>query len=101
MALIGTPSSAINYGGETWFYVFEKIETVSFFDPTVLEYNSLTIDFDTNGKVKAMKQRTKDDMKNVDLVSRETPTAGREYSVLEQLISNVGKFGKDKTAASK
>ena len=67
----------------------------------ILEYNSLTIDFDTNGKVKAMKQRTKDDMKNVDLVSRETPTAGREYSVLEQLISNVGKFGKDKTAASK
>lgn len=96
LGLIGTPSTTMTYGDEEWFYVFEKIETISWFTPTVLDYHALTIAFDDKGKVKTIKENTKDDMKDVDLVSRETPTAGREYSILDQLVSNVGKFSKDK-----
>ena len=96
LGLIGTPSTTMTYGDEEWFYVYEKIETVSWFTPKVTDYHALTLVFDDKGKVKAIKENSKDDMKDVDLVSRETPTAGREYTILEQLISNVGKFSKDK-----
>ena len=46
------------------------------------------------GKVKDMRHLAQKDMKTVDTVSRETPTAGREYSFVDQLVSNVGRFGK-------
>ena len=92
LAILGTPSSALHYGGETWYYIHEKTETVSFFDPKVVEYQALVIDFDDNGRVKSLRQIDKNQLQDVGMTGRETPTAGREYSVLEQLIGNVGKF---------
>ena len=94
MGWLGTPSSAMNYGGEVWYYVYVKTERVSFWDPKVLDYKALVISFDDAGKVKDMRHLAQKDMKTVDTVSRETPTAGREYSFVDQLVSNVGRFGK-------
>ena len=93
--LIGSPSSTLTYGDETWNYVYEKTETVSFLTPTVLDYSSLILTFDNTGKVKDIRKVNKNQMKDVSAVGRETPTAGREMSVIEQLVSNVGKFSKD------
>ena len=100
LSLLGTPSSAQHYGDETWYYIYQKIETVSFFAPKIVDYQALTVSFDGSGKVKQVRHNTQKDMKDVEVVTRETPTAGREYSFIEQLIGNVGKFTKDKKPGS-
>ena len=93
-SILGTPSTVTTYGDLTWHYVYQKIETVSFFKPKELDYVTVTLVFDGDGKVKSISRLGKKDRKNVETVTRETPTAGKEYSVIEQLIGNVGKFSK-------
>ena len=93
--ILGTPSSVLTYGEPTWHYVYQKVETVSFFTPRVVDYGAVTLVFDAEGKVKSINKIGKKDLKDIDQVSRETPTAGKELSVIEQLIGNVGKFSKD------
>ncbi len=93
--ILGTPSSVTNFGEQDWHYIYQKVSTVSFFTPREMDYITITLAFDATGKVKSITKLGKKDRKTIDLVSRETPTAGKEYSVMEQLIGNVGKFTKE------
>lgn len=93
--LLGSPSSAITYGDETWHYISSRTETVAFFQPVVKERAIITIVFDQKGLVKSLDSKGLEDGRTFKAVERETPTAGKEMSILEQLIGNVGRFSKD------
>jgi outer membrane protein assembly factor BamE (lipoprotein component of BamABCDE complex) len=94
-ALLGTPSSTMTYGEDVWHYISSRTKTVAFFKPDVEERTIVTIKFDKNGKVASV---TTTGLKNghpLQMVSRETPTAGSKMSLLQQLIGNVGRFSKE------
>lgn len=93
--LLGTPSTTVNFGDESWQYISARTETVAFFKPEMKDRKAISISFDRNGVVKGMVTRGMDDGIVVQTVERETPTAGKELSILEQLVGNVGKFSKD------
>ena len=48
------------------------------------------------GRVRDIKQYELKDGKEVDMVARKTPTSGKELTVLEQILGNVGKFSAPK-----
>ncbi len=91
-ALIGTPATTSVFGDDRWYYISSKIETIAFLRPEELERQVIIIDFDKTGTVADVHKLTLADGKDVTMVSRETPTAGRDLTVLEQLLGNVGKF---------
>lgn len=93
--LLGSPSSAITYGDETWHYISSRTETVAFFEPKVMERRVITIVFDQKGLVKSIDAKGLEDGKTFQTVERMTPTAGKEMSILEQLLGNIGRFSKD------
>lgn len=90
--LFGTPSAVGTFEQNTWYYVGEKRRTVAFFDPDVLSRQILIVSFDDQGMVRSFEQRDASDGKTVALVDRETPTKGRELTIIEQLIGNIGRF---------
>lgn len=90
--LFGTPSAVGTFEQNTWYYVGAKTRTIAFFDPEVLERQILIVSFDDQGRVSSFEQRNGDDGQTVTLVDRETPTKGRELTILEQLIGNIGRF---------
>lgn len=92
--LLGTPSSTLNYGGESWQYISSVFETSAFFKPELKDRKVVAIYFDDNGIVKTMTYKGLEDGKEIVLVDRETPTAGKELSILEQLMGNIGRFSK-------
>jgi outer membrane protein assembly factor BamE (lipoprotein component of BamABCDE complex) len=94
-ALLGTPSATATFGEESWQYISARTETVAFFKPELKDRRAISITFDREGVVKSVVARGMEDGINIQTVERETPTAGKEMSVLEQLIGNVGKFSKD------
>ncbi len=94
-ALLGTPSATSTFGDESWQYISSRTETVAFFAPEEKDRKVVRITFDRNGVVKKVSQLGLQDAKDIDQVSRETPTAGKELSILEQLLGNVGRFSKD------
>jgi len=90
--LLGTPSTVDPFADDTWIYVTRKTQKYAFFSPTVLEQNVLVVRFGESGAVSEVNRYTLADGKLIDPVSRTTPSPGRELSLIEQLLGNVGKF---------
>lgn len=95
LAILGTPSATMTYGGETWHYISAKTETTAFFEPVLLERKVVSVVFDDAGVVREVLDKGMEAGQDIETVERVTPTAGKEMSILEQLIGNVGRFSKD------
>lgn len=96
---LGSPSSINMYGEETWMYVGETTETVAFFERDVNERSVLLVSFGDDGVVKDVRQHGLDAARNIEPVERQTPTVGKDMTVIEQMMGNVNRFrnfGKNK-----
>jgi outer membrane protein assembly factor BamE (lipoprotein component of BamABCDE complex) len=58
--------------------------------PTEVERQVVAIRFDASDRVESFAHYGLEDGRIVNFSSRETPTRGREMSILEQMFSNVG-----------
>lgn len=94
VALIGTPASTTAFGDDRWYYISSRFETLAFFKPEEVERQVVEIDFDKSGTVTGVSKLGLEDGKPVDMATRVTPTAGKDLTVLEQLLGNVGKFNR-------
>ncbi len=90
--LLGSPSSAATFGDETWYYIATRVETVAFNEPEVIDQQVVAIKFGEDGLVTAIDTYGLDDARAVEIVERVTPTSGREITILQQLLGNVGRF---------
>lgn len=89
---LGTPSSSSIFGNETWYYITQITDQVAFYKPQVKSRDIYAISFNkADEQVAAVKHYTLKDGKVFAYNSRETPTRGRELSILEQLLGNVGR----------
>lgn len=95
LALLGAPSSEANFNEDIWYYISEKRETKAFFAPVTLERHVVFVRFDPNGAVEAIGTLGKDDGKEIVLISRKTPTAGQEITIMKQLLGNLGRFNEE------
>lgn len=90
--ILGSPSNVSTFGRESWFYISNRTETVAFLAPEVQERQVLAIHFDDQGVVESVEKLGLEDGRDIDLVQRETPTAGNELTFLDQLFGNLGRF---------
>jgi len=90
--LLGSPSTVSTFQDRKWYYIGQKTEEIAFMKPTVIDRNVLVITFDEAGLVEGTKNYTMADAQDVDPVDRETPTEGRDLTLLQQLFGNIGKF---------
>jgi outer membrane protein assembly factor BamE (lipoprotein component of BamABCDE complex) len=92
MNLLGSPSALATFDDRTWYYISQRTEQHSFYFSTVVSQDVVAIVFDDQGTVSAINRNGLDSAMDVDLVDRETPTAGNELTVLEQFLGNIGRF---------
>ena len=92
--ILGSPTSTAFLDGETWYYISEKTETVAFLAPEITERKVLVVQFDSEGVVSGVNTLGVEDGRQVELVDRKTPTAGKKLTVMQQLFGNVGRFAK-------
>ena len=91
---LGDPSTAATFGNDVWYYMSAHVEQNAFFAPRATERNILAVEFTKDGKVADLHKYTLADGRIVDFVSRETPTRGRELSLLQQIFNAVpGQIG--------
>ncbi len=89
---LGTPSSVATFDPRLWYYIGQRTEQVSFFAPEVVERRVVAVRFNDGGVVEEVRQLGADDAQDVEIVDRATPTLGRQMTVLEQLVGNIGRF---------
>ncbi|TCS61242.1 Beta-barrel assembly machine subunit BamE [Varunaivibrio sulfuroxidans] len=91
--VLGSPSSvAVFDKNEVWYYITEHTATEAFFKPKVTARTILVIAFDNKGVVRSVKKVGLDQAQNMTPVTRETPTAGNELTLMQQLLGNLGRF---------
>lgn len=92
---LGSPSAVSTFDDNTWYYIGRRTEQFAFFKRKTIEQQVLIIRFGSDGRVDSVSQLDKSDGREVALVERETPSAGRKLGLLEQLFGNIGRFSSD------
>ena len=90
--LIGTPSAVATFNPNVWYYISARQEYWGPSKPWITEQSVIQISFDESGRVQTIKYYDLADAQNITMVARVTPTSGKELTVLEQILGNVGKF---------
>jgi len=96
--LLGTPSTTAVFDTETWYYISSQTTQYAFYPVEELDRTVYAITFDERGILKEVRKLDANDGREIQVATRETVTKGREYSLIEQLIGNLGRFnaGKEK-----
>ena len=93
--ILGSPSSVAAFDSDVWYYISNKTEQIAFFKPDLLDQQVLEIHFDEAGTVSEIRHLDQSAGEEVELVERETPTRGKELTIIRQMLSTLGVLGRD------
>ncbi len=89
---LGSPSAQSTFDPNVWYYISQNSAQIGFHKPHITKRAVVAITFNKEDeKVVKVDTFSLKDGKVVAYNNRETPTRGRELSVLEQLLGNVGR----------
>lgn len=95
VAVLGTPTAEGTFNPNEWYYIGQVTEKTAFLAPEVSSREVVRVTFDpATGTVTKVDKLDKNSGQDVALVSRTTPTAGHDLTVMEQILGNVGRFSK-------
>ncbi|MBZ5760081.1 MULTISPECIES: outer membrane protein assembly factor BamE [Rhizobium] len=88
---LGTPSTTATFDGEVFYYISQKrTRPVAFMKPHLVAQSILAIYFDKDGVVKQRANYSLKDGKPFDMISRTTPTGGKDMTFLQQVLMGSG-----------
>lgn len=92
LAKYGEPSMIGTFDPNSWYYMASTEQSRAFFKPETTSRRIVAFRFDEEGFVKNVEDYTLEDGMEINLVSRVTPTRGKELTFWEQLLGNVGQL---------
>lgn len=92
--LWGPPSATGPMDNSTWYYIGETDSQKGIFEHEVERRQTIKVVFDEQDRVAEVTTIDPKLSHDVKLVARKTPSAGKEYTVAQQFIGNLGKFNK-------
>jgi outer membrane protein assembly factor BamE (lipoprotein component of BamABCDE complex) len=91
MDRLGSPSAVAAFDPNTWYYISQVTDQMAFHTPNIRRRDVVAINFDkSDDKVLAVSTYSLKDGHVVPFNKRSTPTRGRELSVIEQILGNIG-----------
>ncbi|MEM9048617.1 MAG: outer membrane protein assembly factor BamE [Pseudomonadota bacterium] len=91
-AKIGRPGGTGIVSDDAWYYVASTVEHYAYRAPAVVDRRVVAIRFDAEGIVADVALFGIEEGQVIDLVTRTTPTYGRELTVVQQLMGNLLNF---------
>lgn len=95
----GPPSTTSPFDPNVWYYIGETTAQKGIFAPEIEKRRLIRIKFDAqnNDTVVEVADLDPKAAKEIKIVSRTTPTAGKEYTAVQQFVGNLGKYNTDTT----
>jgi len=94
LAHLGSPSSVSTFDPNIWFYISQVSEHQAFYQSKTIRRDVVAVSFNKEDeKVAKIDTLTLKDGRLIAFNGRETPTRGRQLSVLEQIIGTLGQGG--------
>ncbi len=92
LELLGEPTTKSNFGPKTYYYMERQYEQVAFFQPKLKEQKIVSIELDSKNIIKKITMYDAKDANILNYDSDQITIKGNKIGVLEQLVSNIGKF---------
>ena len=89
---IGRPITSSAFDDEGWYYVSSTMEWETYHAPEVVERRIVAVRFDENDVVTDVSTYGVEDGRIIDLATNTTPTYGRELTILQQVLGNIGRI---------
>ncbi len=90
LIVLGTPSTVATVSGEAFYYISQTAtRAASFMPTTIVDQRVVAIYFDKDRRVQRVADYGMKDGVVFDFVSRTTPTAGSDMSLIKQLFSTI------------
>jgi outer membrane protein assembly factor BamE (lipoprotein component of BamABCDE complex) len=89
--VLGSPSTTSSIDGEVYYYISQQVERSPIMGVQVKDQHVLAIYFDKNQRVSRIANYGLSDGKVIDMVSRKTPTGGKEVTFLQQIFNAISK----------
>lgn len=100
LASLGSPSIEGTFDEEveedTWYYINQVRERYAYLRPQIQDQSVTMISFNADGQVTQVAEYGIEDRRIINYSDRETPTRGRELSVLEQIFGTIGRIPTDR-----
>lgn len=92
LARFGNPSTRSAFDDNTWYYITNVTQQLGYLRPEPNARSVTAVRFAPSGVVQAVDRYSLEDGRVVAFVDRTTPTRGRELTLIEQLLGNVGQL---------
>jgi outer membrane protein assembly factor BamE (lipoprotein component of BamABCDE complex) len=90
--LLGSPSSVATFDTNIWYYISQETQNVAFFKPRLKNEKVVAISFNDKGVVQKIAYLGLADHREIVPNPDATPAPGREFTLMEQLVGNFGRF---------
>jgi outer membrane protein assembly factor BamE (lipoprotein component of BamABCDE complex) len=92
--ILGSPSTtaSVNFQGDSYYYITSISQGRSFLEPLETSREVIAVRFDKQDQVSSVAQYGLEDGRVINMSSRETPSAGKEFSLLKELLRSGAKF---------
>ena len=88
---LGTPSTTATFDNEVFYYISQKRHrSAAFMTSKIVDQSILAVYFDDKGTVSKLANYTLQDGRVFDIISRTTPTGGKEMTFLGQILTGNG-----------
>ncbi len=94
----GPPTTVSTLDPNTWYYIGETTEQEGVFAPKVTKRRIICVKFDAKDMIVSIDDVDPKLAKDIKPSERTTPTAGKEYTMFQQFVGNIGKFNSDQKA---
>lgn len=92
LAQLGSPSAVSTFEDNIWYYISQTTERYTYNRPQVAQRSVTAITFnESDEKVVEVRNLDLEDGRVLAMNDRETPTRGRQLTILEQFLGNVGR----------
>ncbi|NJO56233.1 MAG: outer membrane protein assembly factor BamE [Rhodospirillales bacterium] len=92
VGMFGSPSNIPPFDDNTWLYMSNRERTLAFFAPNRWMRQVVVLTFDASNVLQSVETLGLEDGREVELVSRETPSFGQSPTVIQQMLGNLGRF---------
>lgn len=89
---IGRPGTTGVFSDTGWYYISTQVKHYMYNEPEVISRRVVAVEFDQNDVVASVNTYGIEDGRIIDLQTRTTPTHGRQLTILQQILGNIGKI---------
>lgn len=89
---VGRPGTNGVFDSTGWYYVASTVRHYTYHEPEVVDRRVVAIEFDSSEIVTSVNTYGLEDGKIIDLQTRTTPTHGRQLTIMQQILGNIGKI---------